>query len=327
LSAKVGGMELDLGQVRAFVVTAEQLHFGRAAGRLFLTQQALSKRIRQLERILGEPLFVRGTRGVELTSAGHRFLPHAHQLLEAADAAAQAAQPASWPLRVDVWGHVQAPVRMVRQLIDQTPELRIQLSMRRSLPAALEALEHREIDACLGRVQDLGQPWPTGLTHRPVLLERLAVAVDAQDPLADASLLRPTDMHEWILWVPAAGSAPEVLGAYQRFADHFAFSVDTSGQNLGLEGIIGQLQSRPGRFTLLGIDWPIPAQAGIALIPLTPAPCCLWSLVWRQGDQHPLLEVLLDRALQTGQAEGWLAYDPQHDWLPDVDLAELRRHA
>jgi DNA-binding transcriptional LysR family regulator len=327
LSAKVGGMELDLGQVRAFVVTAEQLHFGHAAGRLFLTQQALSKRIRQLERTLGEPLFVRGTRGVELTSAGHRFLPHAHQLLEAADAAVQAAQPASWPLRVDVWGHVQAPVRMVRQLIDQAPELRIQLSMRRSLPAALEALEHREIDACLGRVQDLGQPWPTGLTHRPVLLERLAVAVDAQDPLADASLLRPTDLHEWILWVPAAGSAPEVLGAYQRFADHFAIPMDSSGHNLGLEGIIGQLRTRPGRFTLLGIDWPIPAQAGIALIPITPAPCCLWSLVWRQGDQHPLLEVLLDRALQTGQAEGWLAYDPQHDWLPDVDLAELRRHA
>ena len=320
-------MELDLGQVRAFVVTAEQLHFGRAAGRLYLTQQALSKRIRQLERSLGEPLFVRGTRGVELTGAGHRFLPHARQLLDAADAAAQAAQPASWPLRVDVWGHVQAPVRILRRLIDQTPELLIQLSMRRSLPAALAALEHGEIDACFGRVQDLGRPWPAELTHRPVLLERLAVAVGAEDPLAAASLLHPTDLGQCTLWVPAAGSAPEVLGGYQRFADHFAIAVDTSGHNLGLEGIIGQLQSRPGRFTLLGVDWPIPAGAGISLIPLDPTPCCLWSLVWRQGDQHPLLDVLLDRALQAGQAEGWLAYDPQHDWLPDVDLAELRHRA
>lgn len=318
-------MELDLGQVRAFVVTAEQLHFGRAAARLFLTQQALSKRIRQLERTLGEPLFIRGTRGVELTGAGHRFLPHARQLLDAADTATRAAQPTAWPLRVDVWGHVQAPVRIVRRLIDQTPELLIQLSMRRSLPAALEALEHGEIDACFGRVHDLGQPWPAGLTHQPVLLERLAAAVDAEDPLANASLLRPRDLREWTLWVPAAGSAPEVLGGYQRFADHFAIAVDTSGQNLGLEGIIGQLRSRPGRFTLFGIDWPIPAQAGIALIQLDPAPCCLWSLVWRQGDQHPLLDVLLDRALQTGQTEGWLAYDPQHDWLPDIDLAELHR--
>ena len=320
-------MELDLGQVRAFVITAEQLHFGRAAARLYLTQQALSKRIRQLERTVGEPLFVRGTRGVELTGAGHRFLPHARQLLDAADAAAQAAQPAAWPLRVDVWGHVQAPVRMVRRLIDQTPELLVQLSMRRSLPAALRALENGEIDACFGRVQDLGQPWPAQLVHRPVLLERLAVAVDAEHALAHASLLHPTDLRQCTLWVPAAGSAPEVLGGYQRFANHFGIPLDTSGHNLGLEGIIGQLRSRPGRFTLLGMDWPIPAGAGITLIPLDPAPCCLWSLVWRQDDQHPLLEVLLDRALQTGQTEGWLAYQPQHDWLPDVDLAELRRHA
>src|SRR6266540_7312315 len=83
-------MELDLTQVRAFVVTAEQLHFGRAAARLFLTQQALSKRIQRLEHTLGEPLFVRATRGVALSDAGHRFLPHARALLAAADAAAQA---------------------------------------------------------------------------------------------------------------------------------------------------------------------------------------------------------------------------------------------
>jgi hypothetical protein len=117
-----------------------------------------------------------------------------------------------------------------------------------------------------------------------------------------------------------------VLGAYQRFADQFGIPVDTSGQNLGLEGIIGQLRSRPGRFALLGMDWPIPAQAGITLIPLDPAPCCLWSLAWRYSDQHPLLDLLLERALQAGHTEGWLAYDPQHDWLPDVDLVELRRH-
>src|SRR6266545_3177918 len=90
-------MELDLPQVRAFVEVAEQLHFGPAAARLFLTQQALSKRIQRLEHTLGEPLLVRGTRGVELSDAGHRFLPHARQLLAAGDAAALAAQPASRP--------------------------------------------------------------------------------------------------------------------------------------------------------------------------------------------------------------------------------------
>ena len=87
-------MDLDLTQVRAFVVAADQLHFGRAAAQLFLTQQALSKRISRLEQALGEQLFVRGSRGVELSDAGRRFLPHARSLLAAADAAAFAAHPA-----------------------------------------------------------------------------------------------------------------------------------------------------------------------------------------------------------------------------------------
>jgi DNA-binding transcriptional LysR family regulator len=172
-------MELDLTQVRAFVVTAEQLHFGRAAARLFLTQQALSKRIQRLEHSLGEPLFIRGSRGVELTEAGHRFLPHARALLAAADAAAESARPVSWPLRLDVWGQVQAPLRIVRRLLGEDPELTIELSMRRSLSAALEALERGELDACFGRVHHLGHPWPSGLARRPVVLERLAVAVHA----------------------------------------------------------------------------------------------------------------------------------------------------
>jgi DNA-binding transcriptional LysR family regulator len=319
-------MELDLTQVRAFVEVAEQLHFGRAAARLFLTQQALSKRIQRLEHTVGEPLLVRGPRGVQLSDAGQRFLPHARALLAAAEAAAQAARPASWPLRVDVWGHVQAPLRMVRRLLNETPELTVELSMRRSLPAALEALGRGELDACFGRVHDLDRPWPAGLADRPILLERLAVAVGAQHPLADTSLLRPTDLREWTLWVPAAGSAPEVLGGYRRIADHFTIPLDTSGHNLGLEHAIDQLHRDRRRFALFGGDWPIPAQAGIALIPLDPAPCCLWSLVWREDDRHPVLGLLLQRAVDTGRTEGWLAYDPEHDWLPDIDLAGLRRY-
>ena len=319
-------MELDLTQVRAFVEVAEQRHFGRAAARLFLTQQALSKRIQRLEHTLGEPLFHRGPRGVELSDAGQRFLPHARALLAAADAAAQAARPAAWPLRVDVWGHVQAPLRMVRRLLNETPELTVELSMRRSLAAALEALGRAEIDACFGRVHDLEQPWPTGLADRPVVLERLKVAVSADHPLADVPLLHPADLRESIFWFPAGGSPAELLGGVRRFADHFGIPVDTSGQNLGLEHAIDRLRGDPRRFALFGGDWPIPSDAGIRLLPLDPTPCYLWSLVWREGDRHPLLGRLLQRAVETGRMEGWLAYDPQRDWLPDDDLAGLRRH-
>jgi len=319
-------MELDLTQVRAFVEVAEQRHFGRAAARLFLTQQALSKRIQRLEQALGEPLLVRATRGVELTEAGQRFLPHAKALLAAADAAAAAARPGSWPLRVDGWGQGQAPLRIVRRLLDQDPGLAIELSMRRSLGAALAALGRGELDACFGRVHDLDRPWPGGLAHQPVVLERLAVACSVDHPLADAPLLRPADLRGTAIWLPASGSPSEVLGAYRRVADHFGIPLDTAGHNLGLEHVIDQLRRYPHRCILFGVDWPIPTGAGIRLLPVDPTPCYLWSLVWREGDRHPLLGRLRQRAVETGCTEGWLAYDAEHDWLPDPDLADLRRH-
>jgi DNA-binding transcriptional LysR family regulator len=317
-------MDLDLAQVRAFVEAAEGLHFGRAATRLYLTQQALSKRIQRLEHTIGEPLFIRGPRGVQLTAAGQRLLPHARQLVAAADAAASAARPASWPLRLDVWGQVAAPLRMVAQLVEQTPELSIELSMRRSLTAALEAIDRGELDACFGRPHDLQASLPAGLAHRPAVLERHAVALSTEHPLAGAALLRPADLRGSSMWCAASGSPPELMGWWRRLAERLGVDLDTGGHNLGLEHAIQQLRATPTRFATFGVDWPIPADAGIRLVPLDPVPCLLWSLVWQQADRHPLLALLLERLAQPGHTKEWLAYDPEHDWLPDPDPADLR---
>src|SRR5246500_5828781 len=78
---------VELRQLRYFVAVAEELHFGRAAARLHMSQSPLSRAIRELERDLGLVLFVRTTRRVELTPAGSLLLERSRRALAGIDGA------------------------------------------------------------------------------------------------------------------------------------------------------------------------------------------------------------------------------------------------
>jgi epsilon-lactone hydrolase len=81
---------LELRHLRAFVAVAEELNFGRAAERLYISQPALSRQIRALEQIVGCELFRRSTHRVELTVAGEALLDRARKLLGDVDEAVSA---------------------------------------------------------------------------------------------------------------------------------------------------------------------------------------------------------------------------------------------
>ncbi|MEV1003168.1 LysR family transcriptional regulator [Nonomuraea sp. NPDC050202] len=303
-------MDLDLAQVRAFVLAAEELHFGHAAEELSISQQALSKRIARLESTLGRRLLDRGGQGVRLTEAGRRFLEPARQALAAADLAVAAVLDAHRPLRVDMWGHLYAPMRTLAQVAADAP--RLELGHGRDLPSVIAALLHGDIDAAFGRVH---APLPAGLTHRLVRLEPVDAILGADHPLADAPAIRPAQLRDGVLWAPGALHRLDFL---RRFADSFGVRDRAEGTNLGLEHFLTDLAADTRRFSLLPADVPLPPGPAIRSIPLVdPTPLYAWSLLWRGQGGHPLLEALVSAFVAEAERSRWLEHDPLRDWLPE----------
>ena len=83
---------MEMRYLKSFIAVAEELHFGRAAERLYMAQPPLSHQIKKLEKELGVQLFERNTRSVRLTSAGESFLEPAREVLLSVELAVRAAQ-------------------------------------------------------------------------------------------------------------------------------------------------------------------------------------------------------------------------------------------
>lgn len=316
----VRGVDLDMAQVRAFVCAAEELHFGRAAEVLAISQQALSKRIARLESLLGTELFRRGGNGTHLTEAGRRFLAPARQALAAADAAIAAAVGKDRPLRVDVWGHLYAPMRTLARVAGRAGELAP--GHGRDLPSVAAALLRGDIDAAFGRVHP---PLPAGLAHRLVRLEPVDAVLSTDHPLAAEPALRPDRLRDSVLWTPGALGRLDFL---RRFADRFGIRASTAGVNLGLAHFLTEVAQEPHRFSLLPADVPLPRIPGLRSVPLVdPTPLYAWSLLWRTGDPHPGLNGLVASCAEEAGRSRWLEYDPARDWLPEPPADRLPSRA
>src|SRR6185437_1262000 len=88
------GMPMELRHITSFLVLAEELHFGRSAARLHISQPSLSLQLQQLERRLGAQLVARTSHSVRLTPAGEAFRKEAGPLLGQLDRAVEAARQA-----------------------------------------------------------------------------------------------------------------------------------------------------------------------------------------------------------------------------------------
>lgn len=183
---------VELRLWRQFTAVAEELHFGRAAQRLHMTQPPLTQGIAQLERLVGVRLFERTKRSVQLSAAGEALLPQARELLARAQALpAQARAAASGELGrlrlafVSTVGFAQLP-QWVRAFRAQSPQVQLEL-IEATGDVQLAALAGGEIDA--GFMLHSPGFAPAGLLHLRIAREPLVLALPQQHPLAAAARL------------------------------------------------------------------------------------------------------------------------------------------
>lgn len=195
----------ELSQLRCFVAVAEELHFGRAAARLNMTQPPLSRQIQLLEHALDVSLFERTSRSVRLTVAGQTFLPDARRILQLAEGAGLATRRAASGEagRVTLGSTAAAAYGVLPRLLELvgTHLPGVDLVVREMVTAAqIEALGSGELDLGLVRAQYKRQVIETRCIQR----EKLMLAVPDTHPLASGPAPSIADLHEQplIMWSP-----------------------------------------------------------------------------------------------------------------------------
>ncbi|WP_260929494.1 LysR family transcriptional regulator [Novosphingobium sp. 9] len=207
----------ELSQLRCFVAVAEQLHFGRAADQLNMTQPPLSRQIQLLERELDAPLLIRNSRSVRLTSAGRVFLPEAKRILRLSDNARR------WTQRV--WRGEAGTLRIgftAASGYGMLPDLMVKVHA--AMPGVdvvlREMVTSAQVDALASGVLDVGFIRPVvalrQFESREYLREHLVAALPADDPLCDKDSIQVQDLHArpFVMFSPDASSYfHDLLGA------------------------------------------------------------------------------------------------------------------
>ena len=243
---------VELRQLRYFLAVADELHFGRAAERLHISQPPLTVAIRRLERELGSELFDRTTRRVSLTPAGEAFRsriqPALAELDDAAGDVAEAASGRSGRLRVGFvssasYTTVPEAIRVFRQ---RRPRVELVLSPLTS-GEQVEQLLDGGLD--LGLLRDPDKV--PGLRFELLASEDLVAVVPERHPLATAREIRPEQLE----------GEPLVLFPY-RLMPGFVSRVMSLLEPLGTPPHVAQQAIH--QETVLGL---VAAGLGISLLP------------------------------------------------------------
>ena len=299
---------MNLRQLRFFVTVAEELHFGRAAERLSMTQPPLSQAILALEQELGVTLFKRTKRHVELTPVGEHWLVHVRKILDDAETLpVLARQLARGEIGTFKLGFVStADYSVLPDLVGNYgaayPDVKVTLREMTS-DLQIEALLQGDMDA--GLIIPVHATLHSSLAYLPLLREPLVAAIpeawlnEGRINCADGRL-RLSELVDTPLVIFPRRSAPafhDIITSY--FATHGI------RPNIGQEAIqmqtIVSLVSRSMGIALVPESLRRLGRSGTCYIPLEGNPPMIETgLVWRSDDPSPTVKRFVNIARQQG---------------------------
>src|SRR5579884_817327 len=274
---------LDLRHVRYVVTLADELHFGRAASRLDITEQSLSAQIRRLEAQLGTVLFIRDRRHVELTTAGNVFVTTGRKLLVATNDMLTEIAPQPDVLRIDVeMESLETPMLISQEVFgvadDSLPEIR----EGHGLAAAMPGLVAGEIDITFGWLAP-GDHLPRGIAHTLVRRQPVNILVEGDHPLAATPETPLGELRRFpvLVYAPREAVAWRAWqnGLISAFGLQLGKRIDMHGQRAITRAVLAT-----GYPALTRLE--TAPSSELTLRPLVdPVPVLDWSMFWRSGDQ------------------------------------------
>ena len=285
---------MELRHLRYFIAVAEELHFGRAAAKLFIAQPPLSQQIQQLEKELGFPLFTRTSRNVELTYAGRIFLEEARETIAGIEKAVADARRASQGevgrLSIGFVGTATFSVlpEALRRYREQYPEVSLRLRELVSARQA-QALRERRIQVGFAR-PELTAP---DIICEPLITEPFVAALPMRHRLAKEPEIAISDLaHDEFILFPRL-PRPSYGDLLIRLCQDSGFQPNIVQEAAEIQTAISLVAGGLG-VTLLPASAVNVHRQGVVFAALrSPAPVSSLSLVYRSGDDTPALQTFL----------------------------------
>lgn len=294
---------MELRHLRYFAAVAEELHFGKAAARLHISQPPLSVHIRELETEIGARLFDRSTRRVSLTPAGAAFQDRVAVVLalleDAVTEAADFGAGKRGRVRVGFVSSASVTIlpRAVRRFRDRYPAVEVQLEPL-TTGEQLEGLRSQALDVGLIRTATVEDD----ISIEPLLTEEMVAVVPREHPLAKLRSVAPAQLANEKLVLFPRDMMPGFVGQVWDLLRPHTVELNVIQEAIHHETVVGLVSAGVG-VSILPASVSRVQTPDIVIVPIDGAPRTSLMVATRVGEDSGIVTEFL-RCLRTSLPAG-----------------------